>query len=155
MALTIGFSAQPSGRITPPDVDGLTVLGPPSQQSTISIINGARSANTTLNFPVRAEHEGTITIPSFEVETSAGTQTVGALTMQVGPATLPSSRHGAAGATVGAGITALATETGPACSEPARACNCGERVSAFVVGVSDVARVRLLVAATTPGDCLR
>jgi hypothetical protein len=96
-ALALVFTdTEPAGRVAPPQVDGLTLLGPPQQQ-TLSIVNGARSASVTLSFPVRAEREGTIAIPSFAVDTAAGARTVPALTVEVGPATLPrNGRQGAA-----------------------------------------------------------
>ena len=87
---------EPAGRVTPPRVDGFTVVGPPSQTSSVQIINGKRSASVTLSFPVRAEREGSLTIPSFEVETTAGTERVDALRIEVGAATLPGSTRGAA-----------------------------------------------------------
>jgi BatD DUF11 like domain len=111
-ALTLVFvDTEPAGRIAPPQVDGLTVLGPPSQQSSISIVNGARSASLTLSFPVRAEREGTITIPSFEVDTSAGTLTVSALTLRVGAATLPGNGRRRAGAQLSDVVEARLTPT--------------------------------------------
>lgn len=89
-ALDLVFAdSEPVGRITPPTVDGLTVLGPPSQQSSVSIINGQRSSSMTLSFPVRAEREGALRLPAFEVQTSAGPATVDTLALDVGPATLP------------------------------------------------------------------
>src|SRR5262245_23779263 len=88
----------PAGRVVPPRVDGLTVLGPPSEQSSTTIVNGRRRSSLTLTFPVRAEREGTITIPAFQVETSAGQETVAPKTLEVAAATLPGSggRAGAA-----------------------------------------------------------
>jgi len=87
---------EPSGRVTLPHIDGITVLGPPSQQSSLSIVNGARSGSMTLGFPIRAEREGTLTIPAFEVETTAGRRSVPALKLEVGAATLPGAARGAA-----------------------------------------------------------
>jgi hypothetical protein len=85
----------PAGRVAVPRVDGLTVLGPPSQQSSISIINGKRNLTLTLSFPVRADRAGDITIPSFDVATSDGPQTVASLALEVGAATSPRDTRGA------------------------------------------------------------
>src|SRR5262249_31061699 len=65
-----------------------------ARQSSISIINGRRQASLTLSFPVRAEREGELTIPAFDVETDAGTVTVPRFTVEVGAATLPGGSHG-------------------------------------------------------------
>ena len=87
---------EPAGRVALPQVDGLTSLGPPSRQSSLSIINGKRSNSLTLSFPVRADREGALTIPPFEIETAAGTQRVEPLTLEVGAATLPGGSRAAA-----------------------------------------------------------
>lgn len=98
-ALSLVFTdTEPLGRVTPPSIDGLTVLGAPSQQSSVSIVNGARSDSLMLTFPVRAQREGSFTIPSFTVETAAGRLAVPALTLRVGAAMLPSQRRGSAAA---------------------------------------------------------
>jgi hypothetical protein len=57
---------EPAGAVDVPSVDDLTLLGPPAQQSSISIINGARRVGQTLSFPIRAEREGRFPIPSFD-----------------------------------------------------------------------------------------
>ena len=88
-ALELVFEdSEPTAPVTLPAVDGLRLLGTPSQASSISIVNGRRSASLTLSFPVRAEHTGAVEIPAFEVETSDGTQTVAALRVEVGRAAL-------------------------------------------------------------------
>jgi hypothetical protein len=110
--LSLVFSdTVPAGRVVPPQVDGLTVLGSPSEQSSTTIVNGRRTSRLTITFPVRAEHEGTLTIPPFQVETSAGPRTVAPVTLQVGAATLPGSgRHGS-GAKVADIVEARLTPT--------------------------------------------
>ena len=85
---------QPIGRIVPPPVDGLS-FGPPSQASDVSIVNGRRSASVTLSYPTRPDRKGSFTIPSFEVETPDGRQTVPALTVDVTSAMVPDSRSSA------------------------------------------------------------
>ncbi len=97
-ALDLVFAdTQPAGRIVPPRVDDVAVVGPPSEESNISIVNGRRSATTTLSYPVRASREGTFTVPSFEVDTTDGPQTVEALTFEVGAAAAPrGARSGSA-----------------------------------------------------------
>src|SRR5215470_14478962 len=87
---------EPAGAVTLPHVDGLTVLGPPSQESSVSIVNGARSGSMTLGFPVRAEREGRLAIPAFDLPTTAGRSSVAALTLEVGAATVPGGARGAA-----------------------------------------------------------
>jgi hypothetical protein len=87
---------EPAGPVTLPHIDGLTVLGPPSQESSVSIVNGTRSGSMTLGFPVRAEREGTLAIPAFDVSTTAGRRSVAALKLEVGAATLPGGARGAA-----------------------------------------------------------
>lgn len=96
-ALDLVFDdTRPAGHVAPPHADGLTVVGPPSQQSSTSITNGRRSDSLTLRFPVRAEREGTVTIPAFDVETAAGTSTVAPLVVEVGAAMLPGGGRSAA-----------------------------------------------------------
>jgi hypothetical protein len=88
-ALELVFEdSEPTAPVTLPAVDGLRLLGAPSQANTISIVNGRRSATLTLSFPVRAEHTGAVEIPAFEVETSDGTQTVAPLRVAVERAAL-------------------------------------------------------------------
>lgn len=87
---------EPAGRIVPPRVDDLTIAGPPRRASNIAVINGRRSASVTLSYPIRADHAGRFTIPSFDVETTDGPQTVAALTVEVGAATVTGGAHGGA-----------------------------------------------------------
>lgn len=86
---------EPTAPVVVPHVDGLRVLGAPAQASEISIVNGRRTANLTLSYPVRAERTGTLRIPAFDVETSDGTQHVAALDVEVGRA-MVRDRSGAA-----------------------------------------------------------
>ena len=79
---------EPAAPVTLPHVDGLRVLGAPSQSSDISIMNGRRSASLTLSYPVRAERTGTLHVPAFDVETTDGTEHVAALDVEVGRATV-------------------------------------------------------------------
>jgi hypothetical protein len=84
---------QPKGAVRLPAIDGLSVLGTPSESSRISIVNGQRSASVTLSYPVRAEREGRVEIPTFDVNTADGQQTVPALTVEVGAAIVASKGH--------------------------------------------------------------
>jgi len=81
----------PSRRVDLPDIDGLTVLGAPSQGSNVSIVNGRSRSSFTLSYPVRAEREGEIEIPSFDVATDQGVATVPATTVTAGRASLPAT----------------------------------------------------------------
>ena len=84
---------QPKGAVRLPAIDGLSVVGTPSEASRISIVNGQRSASVTLSYPVRAEREGRIEIPTFDVNTTDGQYTVPALTVDVGAAMVASKGH--------------------------------------------------------------
>ena len=84
---------QPKGAVRLPAIDGLTVVGTPSESSRISIVNGQRSTSVTLSYPVRAEREGRIEIPTFDVGTIDGQHTVPAMTVEVGTAMVASKGH--------------------------------------------------------------
>src|SRR5574340_601428 len=45
---------QPQGTVHLPAIDGLSVVGTPSESSRVAIINGQRSDSVTLSYPVRA-----------------------------------------------------------------------------------------------------
>ena len=81
---------QPKGAVRLPEINGLSVVGTPSESSRISIVNGQRSASVTLSYPVRAEREGRVEIPAFDVNTADGQYTVPSITVEVGPATVVS-----------------------------------------------------------------
>jgi len=84
-ALELVFEgAEPAGAIALPRIDGLTLLGSPSLQTTMTSINGKVSQSTTLSYPIRAEREGEIAIPPFGVETSAGTAIVAGVEIEIG-----------------------------------------------------------------------
>jgi oxygen tolerance protein BatD len=92
-ALELVFAdTEPVGPVTLPHIDGLQVLGAPSQGTNLSFINGHRSASYTLSYLVRPEHEGNVDIPTFSVATSDGAQTVAGLTLKVREAMLPSAQ---------------------------------------------------------------
>ncbi|MEO8605457.1 MAG: BatD family protein, partial [bacterium] len=78
----------PRGAVTLPHVDGLSVLGQPSQSTNLSIVNGRRSSSVTLSFPVRADHTGTLQIPEFTIDTDSGPASVEAVEVAVGRAAL-------------------------------------------------------------------
>ncbi len=80
--------SEPVGPVELPEIAGLRVLGPPSQSTSLSVINGMRTSSVTLSFPVRADQVGTLRIPAFEVETGDGMAAVAALELNVGPATV-------------------------------------------------------------------
>ncbi|HEY0300697.1 MAG TPA: BatD family protein, partial [Rhizomicrobium sp.] len=79
---------EPSGAVTLPAIAGLQVLGQPSQSTNLSVINSQRSSSTTLSYPVRAEHTGTLHLPQLRVPTSAGVATVDAIDIEVAHAAL-------------------------------------------------------------------
>ena len=79
---------RPSGAVRLPAIDGVSVVGSPSESSRISIVNGRRSDSVTLSYPVRAEREGRVEIPAFDVSTTDGQYTVPALSIDVGAAML-------------------------------------------------------------------
>jgi hypothetical protein len=97
VALDLVFDeTQPNSVVHLPAIDGLSVLGTPSQSSRVSIVNGRRSASVTLSYPVRADREGRVEIPAFDVHTADGAHTVPAMTLEVGPTMLSGKgRHGA------------------------------------------------------------
>ncbi len=106
-ALDLVFEgAKPNGRVTVPHVDGLTILGNPGQGSNVSIVNGHTRSSFTLSYPVRAEREGEIEIPSFRVATDQGVESVPAMSISVGKAAMPSAAGGKAQAAVTAQIVA-------------------------------------------------
>lgn len=79
---------EPTGPVALPPIAGLELLGMPSQTTSLSILNGQRSASTTLSYPVRAERSGTLHLPQLQVPTSAGTATVDAIEIEVQRAAL-------------------------------------------------------------------
>jgi hypothetical protein len=87
----------PAEAVRLPRIDGLQVVGPPSQATNISVVNGRRTSTFTLSYPVRPEHEGAVDIPAFEVRTSAGTQTVARTSMTVAAAARAASAKTARG----------------------------------------------------------
>lgn len=93
-ALDLVFDeTQPHSAVHLPVIDGLSVLGAPSQSSRVSIVNGRRNASVTLSYPVRADREGRVEIPAFDVSAEDGTHTVAAMTLEVGPAMLSNRGH--------------------------------------------------------------
>ncbi len=80
--------SEPTAPVALPHIDGLRVVGAPSQASDISIMNGRRSTSLTLSYPVRAERTGTLHVPAFDVETTKGTEHVAALDVEAGRATM-------------------------------------------------------------------
>ena len=62
----------------PPEVDGLDIrgVGAPSRSSQVTIINGRRSASSsvTYSFQVTPRREGTFEIPSFKINTGSGVE---------------------------------------------------------------------------------
>jgi hypothetical protein len=79
---------EPSGPVALPAIEGLKLLGDPSQATSLAILNGQRSASTTLSYPVRAERSGTLHLPQLQVPTSAGTATVDSIDIEVQRAAL-------------------------------------------------------------------
>ncbi|BFI97242.1 MAG: BatD family protein [Rhodanobacter sp.] len=82
--VTLNLHIAGSGNVAMPDLSPLAqdfdVLGS-SQSSSLSIVNGQRSAELVIGVVLRPKHEGTLTIPSLAV---AGTQTA-PLQLQVDP----------------------------------------------------------------------
>jgi hypothetical protein len=92
-ALDLVFDGtEPADAVTLPRIDGLELLGDPSEASSVSIINGRQRSTLTFSYPVRPKHEGVIQVPAFAVETSAGTQTVRPLAVEVGAAAVAGAR---------------------------------------------------------------
>src|SRR5215468_3175310 len=86
-ALDLVFeNSEPRGRVTLPHIDALSVVGAPSQETSLSLVNGHRQSRYTLSYKVQPQRKGQIAIPAFEVETDSGTQTVAAATFDVGAA---------------------------------------------------------------------
>ncbi|MDX2169383.1 MAG: BatD family protein, partial [Deltaproteobacteria bacterium] len=79
---------EPTGPVSLPEIEGLRLLGAPSQSTSLAILNGQRSASTTFSYPVRAERSGTVHLPGLRVPTSAGTATVDAIDIEVQQAAL-------------------------------------------------------------------
>jgi hypothetical protein len=82
---------EPTGPVVLPSIEGLKLLGVASQATSLAILNGQRSASTTLSYPVRAERSGTLHLPQLQVPTSAGTATVDAIDIEVQRAALRDS----------------------------------------------------------------
>jgi BatD DUF11 like domain len=82
-------NTQPKGAVHLPAIDGLSVVGTPSESTRMSIVNGQRSDSVTLSYPVRADREGHIVLPAFEVNTTDGPYSVAAISVDVGAAMLP------------------------------------------------------------------
>ena len=87
--------SKPRGEVELPVVDGLTVLGPPSKNSSTQMSfatgQGAEMRSTvTLGFPIRTERQGTLTVPRFKVETDKGVVEVPGVSIVVGDAMLSS-----------------------------------------------------------------
>lgn len=79
----------PVGRVELPKVEGLNILGSPSESRSFSFQNFEQTASTTLGFGVVPQKPGELLIPSFEVETDEGKMRVPATTLSVGTVALP------------------------------------------------------------------
>lgn len=108
------IGTEPAAPLALPSIGGLRVLGSASQSRSFSIINGTRSASVTVSFPVRAERPGTVHIPEFRVETTAGAQTVPAFEVEVGAA----AAHAATGGTTHRADDAVRAELQPSTTTP-------------------------------------
>ncbi len=87
---------EPAGTVEAPEVDGLRVVGAPSQSTERRVVNGRRSERFALAWPVRPERQGTLEIPAFEVETTSGRIAVAAASLEVGRPLLAASGRGGA-----------------------------------------------------------
>lgn len=76
-------NCSPRGNPNLPKVDGLEPFGAPvGRQKQVSIVNFRPTNREVLSYFVRPTRSGRIEIPSFEVETNAGTITVPALSIE-------------------------------------------------------------------------
>jgi len=66
---------EPSGTIQPPLVAGLTFTQVGTTRS-VNMVNGVTTSTTAISFRIDTQSSAQVTIPSFQVQTSAGTLTV-------------------------------------------------------------------------------
>jgi tetratricopeptide (TPR) repeat protein len=82
-------NCQPEGAVQLPDVDGLVVVGEPTESRSFSMVNFKTSSSVSFSYPVRATRAGELVVPAFEVETSQGRLRVAELRLRAAGARLP------------------------------------------------------------------
>lgn len=82
---------QPEDSPQLPNIDGLA-FGAPSSSSQYAMENFKITQRAVLSYPIQPLRPGTLIIPAFQVQTSAGSFTVPALTLQVGTGNLAQGR---------------------------------------------------------------
>ena len=91
-ALELVFEdCQPENDPQLPNIDGLA-FGAPSSSSQYAMENFQITQRAVLSYPIQPLRQGTIIIPAFQIETSAGPLTVPALTLQIGASGLAQGR---------------------------------------------------------------
>lgn len=94
--LTLVFDqCEPTGEIAFPNVAGLKFGDASrSEQSSFNLVNGRASRQHTVSYAyeVRPLQKGTVTIPSFQIQTDAGPLTTPAATFEIGDASIGQGR---------------------------------------------------------------
>ncbi len=77
----------PAGNVTLPDVPGID-FGSPSVSNQTTMINFRTTRRVTYTYPVQPRQRGSVTIPTFSVETDKGAQVVSGIGFEVGDASV-------------------------------------------------------------------
>ncbi|MGH8021712.1 MAG: BatD family protein [Opitutaceae bacterium] len=89
--LTLVFEeCAPSGGIPLPDVPGIE-FGTPSVSNQTTMINFRTTRRVTHTYPVQPQQRGSVTIPTFSVQTDKGAQVVSGIGFEVGDAAVGQS----------------------------------------------------------------